>query len=1127
MIVCNRCGWENPSGARFCMRCAAELSLRCAVCGTENPREAHFCLHCGDPLARVASTERRIVSVVFADVVKSTPLSTRVDPERMHSLMGDYYSAMRHEVERHGGVVEKFIGDAVMAVFGIPAVHEDDPERAIRAAEAMQKRMTGFTPEWGVELPIRIGISTGEVVADPAAVTSGEFLVTGEVVNLAARLQTEAPAGGIIVDARTHEATALIAEYQAVTPPATGDFKAHGRWFFTCLRPGRAANRLRAHLIGREEEMQFLRALYRHVVDGRKHHVVTVIGQAGVGKTRLVKDFVNGLVSSPAPPSILRGRCPAYGEGLTYWPLAEMLKQECDIKDNDPPAAEREKLRAGVLRVCELQLAQGETELVLADLASMLGVKNPDGSPSGSVTALAPGATEDWAGPQRSRKAMEGGNLVVSGSDLRRSVRAFFVAKASTQPLVLVFEDLHWAEESLLDLLEYLAIRATDVPILMLSVTRPELWERHPGWGGRVRNYAAVSLSPLNGDASRQLIGDLLKGEAIPSDVLEGILEKAEGNPFFIEEILRMLIDGASLVRSERGWQWAPSFLEIRIPETINGLVASRLDLLTPLEKRVIQIASVPGRVFWTGAVVASSELSAVEAIAALDHLQERELVEERPSSSLIGEREFIFKHALTREVAYRSLPKILRSDSHRRFAEWLERATASDDEFLEVLAYHYEQAWRSRFETGEKADALARKGIEVLRKAGARATALRTLPEARRLYDRALAIFHKMNLGDEILMLELLTERAEVLKWGTAEEEDAALLLKDSQTVLDRAPRLGNEGLLARAWLNRAHAEYLGWQLQPAEDALAKALQLFRQLKDRQGEAEGLEILAVITEDLRGSLRSAQTAFQDALGLYRAMADGRGVARTTARLGRSLLLTGPLETGRAALIEALPLTRTHHERGFEAITLVGLAIHAHLTGDADAAVRRLTEAIAIHQELGSPTAEGQLRRRLAMTHLRYGQPDMAEAELQQIEALPGNQTEKPASVLRVLAELAFAREDCFAAGEFAERAVATTPEYDTIATATHGATLAMIRGAQGRSAEAVELFQNSVRILESTDYRIDLALTKFKYGEILLRLSQQERAREVLLQARGIFEEMGASFFIREVDRCLEPAIP
>ncbi len=1127
MIVCSQCGWENPLGARYCMRCAAELSLRCAVCGTENPRDAHFCLRCGTPLAHVASTERRIISVLFADLVGSTPLTGRLDPERMRTLMGDYFSAMRQEVERYGGIVEKFIGDAVMAVFGMPAVHEDDPERAVRAAVSMQKRMAALNTQLGADLHIRIGISTGEVVADPTAVTSGQFLVTGEVVNFAARLEEGAPADSILVDARTREATQLAAHYRAVVPPQSGDFGTRPRWLLLGLSDAPGANRLRAKLIGRGEEMQFLRSLYRRAVDGRKHHLVTIIGPAGVGKTRVVEEMVNTVRSSPEAAVVLRGRCPAYGEGLTYWPLTEMLKQECDIKDNDPPAVVSEKLRTGVLRVCEPLLGRSECDIVVADFASVLGVKVAPVSSAGLVTALARAVTEDRGGAPRSGAAKDASDLVVPGSDLRRSVRAFFVAKASAHPLVLVFEDLHWAEESLLELLEYLAIRAPDAPILTLCVTRPELLERRPEWGGRVRNYVALSLSPLTEDASRHLVSDLLKGEAIPRDVLEAILGKAEGNPFFIEEILRMLIDGASLVRDDRGWHWASSSLEIRIPETIHGLVASRLDLLSPLEKRAIQVASVSGRVFWLGALLATSELNTSEASAALDRLEERELVEERATSALVGEQEFIFKHALTREVAYRTLPKSLRGESHERFAHWLERATANEtDEFLEVLAHHYEQAWRYQFETGKPSAVLARKAIDVLRQAGARASSLRTLPEARKLYDRALAIFGKMALEDEPLLLELLTERAEVVKWSAATAADLALLLKDTQAVLEQAPALGREDLLARAWLSRAHAEHARTQLQPAEDALGKALDLFRKLQDRQGEAEAFEILGMITEDLRGSLRSAQGAFQKALELYRALADGRGIARTTARLGRTLLQTGPLEAARAALTEALPLAQTYHERGFEATSLVGLAIHAHLTGDFAASVRRYHEAIAIHQELGAPITEARLHRRLAMAYLRHRHLDEAEQELQRVGALlaqQGAHAEETPPVLRVLAELALARGDLYAAAEFAERAVATTAEYDTISVATHEATLARVRAAQGRGAESDTLFQRSLKELEASDYRIDLALTWLKYGDALLALDQHTRAREGLAQARTHFAEIGASFFVREVDARLE----
>ncbi len=646
MVICTRCGGENPVDARFCMHCAAELAQVCAACGAENPREAHFCLRCGSPLARAGSTERRVVSVLFADLVGSTPLASRLDPERVRALIGEYFSVMRQEVERHGGTVEKFIGDAVMAVFGIPVIHEDDPERAVRAAVAMQRRMESLNAQLQADLHIRIGVSTGEVVADPLRASAGEFMVTGEVVNFAARLQAYAPVDGILVDARTYDATKLITRYVPVAPTGSGDFATQPRWQVLGMSDRPGIKRLRAKLMGRDDEMQFLRALYRRVVDGRKHHLVTIIGPAGVGKTRFVAEMVDVLRGGPEAPEVLRGRCPAYGEGLTYWPLAEMLKQQCDIKDNDPPSTVSEKLRAGILRVCEPLLGSDESELVVRDLASVLGVKVIL-SAAGVLGAVADAVLEDRAVVPRG-ETKESAEPGIAGSDLRRAVRAFFVAKASARPLVLVFEDLHWAEESLLELLEYLAIRAADAPILTVCVARPELLERHPRWGGRLRNYVAVSLSPLSADASRRLVSGLLKGEAIPPAVLDSILEKAEGNPFFIEEILRMLIDGASLVQDEHAWHWVSSPPEIQIPDTIHGLLASRLDLLSPLEKRIIQVASVAGRIFWVGAILATSELSAVEAVAALDRLQERELVEERAMSSLAGEREFMFKHALT-----------------------------------------------------------------------------------------------------------------------------------------------------------------------------------------------------------------------------------------------------------------------------------------------------------------------------------------------------------------------------------------------------------------------------------------------------------------------------------------------
>jgi class 3 adenylate cyclase/tetratricopeptide (TPR) repeat protein len=1121
VIRCARCSLENPAEAQFCMRCGEALSRRCRACGAANSLEAQFCIQCGTPLEGMTSTERRVLSVLFADLVGSTRLTERTDPERMRAIIQEYFATMRAEIERHGGVVEKFIGDAVMAVFGLPTAHEDDPERAVRAAVLMQRRMPDLNAGLQADLRMRIGVSTGEVVADPAAVATGQFMVTGDVVNLAARLQEDAQPGGVLIDDRTHNTTQRLGEFRLLRG---GAGRRDGtRWEVLALAEpsrrdaeGRAVPGLRSAIVGRDDEVQFLQALYRRVVDGRRQHLVTVIGAAGVGKSRLVEEFTRALDRDAPPPRVLRGRCPAYGEGLTYWPLAEMLKQECGIKNNDPPHTVSEKFRAGILRICEPLTGTEDADAIVAGLAPALGVDTPlrgtllpePGAPAPRDTRTGPMGLRDpgATGPRRGSES------------LAQAVRGVLVAMTRSRPLVLIFEDLQWAEESMLELLEHPSVRTVEAPILTICLARPELFERQPDWGARIRNYTALSLSPLPLADGRLLISALLHDVVVPSDMSEAILAKAEGIPLFIEEIVRMLIERGNLVGGDHGWEWASVPLKIRIPDTIRGILAARLDLLTPLEKRVIQDASVPGRVFWGGAVTALGGLGPAEVSAALERLVERELVDERPASSMTGEREFIFKHAFIQEVAYRMLPKSSRSIRHRRFAEWLEQSTAENAEkFLEILAHHYEDAWRYEFEAGRDAAALARQAIDALRRAGQKATALRTLPEARRLYERALRILRNAELeGDVPLQIELRTDHAEVVKWMHAPD----LVAEDTRVVLELAPQVGREDLVARAWLNRAFAEFDRDQLKPAEDALWSALELFRRLRDRQGEAEALEILGNITDSLRGSLSKAEAAYRKALDLYAAMGDGRGLARTTAWLGRVVLNEGRLADAGPLLADALQLARTHHERISEPASLLGLAILAHLKGDSGQAVHLYREVIALQPTLGDPVSE-TARRSLAMHYLRQRRPDEAERELQTALALArehGATADSP-YILRALAEVYLARGELLAAAAFAERAVADAPEGDAIAHATHGATLAAVRAAQGREEEAVGLFERSLSALEGREYRIDLGLVLWKYGEALLILAQPERAEDLLARARGLFADIGAPPFIDAID--------
>jgi predicted ATPase/class 3 adenylate cyclase len=1079
------------------MNCGAALFRACPRCSMSNPPDARFCLNCGSPLAPAAHVERRVLSVLFADLVASTAMATRLDPETTRAIVADYFAVMRAEIERHGGVVEKFIGDAVMAVFGLPAAHEDDPERAVRAALAMQAQMPDLNTRLRADLHIRIGISTGEVIADPVAVAAAEFMVTGEVVNLAARLQQHAPPDSIVVDDRTHRATRATITFRQLEPVRDGDFAGQLRWQVVEIGDG-PTTRLRAPMIGREDELQFLQALCRRAVEGRKFHLVTIVGAAGVGKSRLIDELLDNLPAGAHPPQVMRGRCPAYGEGVTYRPLAEMLRVECGIKDNDSADAVRERLERGIRTAVESLLGADETQAIIADLASLLGVTIPGrrGSPD-----------------PRS-----------SGDALMRSLRAFLIAKAQKQPVLAVVEDLHWAEESLLDLLRHLAIRGGDAPILILCAARPELLERHPDWGAGIRNYTAVSLTPLGAPLSQRLMAELLRGEALPADARSAILARAEGNPLFIQEILRMLIDGGGLVRDAQGWRWASRPFEIRIPDTIHGILASRLDLLSPLEKRCTQDASVAGRVFWLGSLVATSELSTAEAEVALARLQERDLIEERPTSSIAGEREFAFTHALIREVAYATLPKASRSANHLRFARWIEQTARDTDGFLGVLAHHYEHAWRNRFETGEPAPDVARQAIAVQHRAAARATTLRTFPEARRLVDRALAILHHAGLAEDLpLYLELLICRTEIVKWMSSPD----LVLKDAEKVIRLAPKIGREDLLARAWLNLAYAEYDRVRRQPAEEALHQALELFGKMADRRGQAEAFEMLGAITEDLRGTLSTALGAYQRALSIYRELGDGQGMARTMAWHGKAVLDSGNLAEGGQQVREALALSRTHHERISEAHAIVSLAILAHLAGDPDEAVRLFHEGIALRQELGDPMSEAYIRRHLGMHYLRRGRLDEAEREFEAARTLRREHGVKSeaAVILRGLAEVHLARGDLLSASDYAEEALAALPREDTVARATHSATLGKVRAAQGRAGEAEELFGRAVETLEQRDHRIDLALTLLKYGEALIMLDQPARAHPVLERSRGLFAEIGATNLVRDAEARLAAA--
>jgi class 3 adenylate cyclase len=665
--VCLACQTENPNSARFCIQCGRAFGASCAQCGEELPSGARFCPSCG---ASVVASEPapaemlKLVTVLFADVVSSTARAENMHPEDVRSLMAENFEAMSQEIRREGGTIEKFIGDAVMAVFGVPATHEDDAVRAVRAGERMLERLARLNAGRDKEtrIQVRIGINTGEVLA--AGAPGSDLLVTGDTVNVAARLQELADPGSILVGDRTARAIRGCFHVKPVEAlEVRGRSGPVGAWIVAgeeemverAEQPGVAAR-----MIGRASEIALLRMLFDRVRSERLPHLVTIIGEAGVGKTRLVAEFVTAL---EAEGRVVGSRCPPYGEGLILWPLAKILKAEAEILDSDSP-----------------ELASERIEKLVADLPDALV---PDRDRTVEALALTLGLPRAGGNERDSRTTYR---------DLADAWRSLLGSMAQDAPLIVVIEDLHWADEALLEVLAELADRL-NAPVMFLATARPELLQARSDWGGGRRSYSSVSIDPLTHAESSELLSSLLDGAPIADNLRELVLGKAEGNPFFMEEILRHLIDEGRLKQVNGRWSAEDDGLHAEIPDDVQAVILARIDLLDPMEKRALQHAAVVGRTFWSGAV---KELSGAEDLEpTLRTLQQKEFTTERVMSSIAGETEYHFKHILIRDVAYESLPRRARGEAHAAVAKWIERLGADRlHERSELLALHYRKAY-------------------------------------------------------------------------------------------------------------------------------------------------------------------------------------------------------------------------------------------------------------------------------------------------------------------------------------------------------------------------------------------------------------------------------------------------
>ncbi len=622
----------------------------CGSCGQENPEIARFCLACGAALGPDQPTpqeERRFISVLFVDLVGFTARAERLDPEDVRAVLTPYHECVCREIESFGGVVEKFVGDAVMSVFGAPTAYGDDAERAVRAALAVRDSVRKLNDgDVRLDLQIRIAVNTGEaLVALGARPSLGESMVAGDVVNTASRLQQAAPVNGILVGEETYASTRDAIRYEA-TPPVEAKGKAAvvPAWIATgALFPAGERTISRAPLVGRGRELGVLQGIWERVADERTPHLVTIVGPAGVGKTRLGIEFAR--VVGELGGRTVRGRSLSYRESSAYGAFAAQLKQFCGIFESDPLELGLRKLHDSVTRL----LGPSESAGVAGDLAILLGLDR-EGS-------------------------------VADRETLFFSVRCFIEAVARDGPTMLVFEDVHWADRSLLDLIQLLAARLRDLPILLLALARPELLDTRPDWGGGLPAYTALPLDQLKESEAHELAAHLLgaSGNHDGAERAALLAETGEGNPLFIEQLVATVAETSPADDSP-------------LPTTIRGIVAARLDALPPAERAVLLDAAVGGKVFWRGALEQMTENS--EGLSELlGALEGRDLIRRQTVSAIEGDQQFIFKHVLIRDVAYDLLPRARRREQHAHVARFLERATSEIGEAAAALGRHWRDA--------------------------------------------------------------------------------------------------------------------------------------------------------------------------------------------------------------------------------------------------------------------------------------------------------------------------------------------------------------------------------------------------------------------------------------------------
>ena len=1030
--------------------------------------------------------ERKLATVLFADIVGSATLAGEHDPERIRAVFRRTFDHLRGVIETYGGTVEKFIGDEVMAVFGVPAAHDDDAQRAVRCALGIREATAAFEPAARLEVALRIGVNTGDVIA---SLSSGDQnMVTGQAVNVAARLRAAANPGEILVGALTKRLTDRAVRYgerRVIAAKNIGSLEAWPAASVVTATPeqDRGLTGLRAPLIGRDGELRLLDETFRRLSGQERPYLVTVFGPPGSGKSRLAEEFLATLGEA----RVRRGRCLPYGEAITFYALQGMLREDIGVAAN----------------------ASHDTALVALDeaIGEVFG-DDPDADAVKRRIAVIVGLAE-------AKDVLADVAEGEIGDELRWGIRRYFERRAASGPLVLLFEDIHWAELRMLEVIEDL-VEWSRAPMLILCLARPDLREARPNWGGGATNVAAIALSPLTSDESRKLIAELLTIDELSEKLRTEVVTRAEGNPLYVEEFLRMLMDSRRIERDGR-WVAAAGVETVDVPPTLQGIITARLDRVPPAVKALIQCASLPGREFTTSALAALAGESPKP--ADLREAVRRDLLVEADERSAVGAgRAYRFKHVLIRDVAYSTLLKAERSVLHDRYCRWLETTFAERTaEIGDVLAFHAEQAALLASEVdGDAVQFLGRRAFDLLLEAAERAWKRDDNHAAANLYDRCVRIASMIDVSPQArLQVDGMTA---LLRW--LQEGESWVPRVDE--LIEEGRRIRPSGTLALLLMHRGMTE-LERNLDGARAIFAEALSVARATGDPEIVSQvwwASWLPAVWVGDLDG----AEGVLVEAGDYERA---NRLVHRRARWLGRSAELKrwrGQFSAATVDLEEAGPLveaSRSRFQRQFRLFVMSRLATDV---GDHERAIAYGTESLGVAEEMGLPESIGGSCWALGEAFLDAADHERARATLEQSIASfgPNNRGQRPT----LLADLARARvglgDISTAVSHVAEAELIVLP-YDAEAVAGVRTAAAIVAARLGDSVGAEARFREAIGGIAKTQFGVSTAPTRLAFARFLLAQKRGAEARDQLAAARSFFSDPLAFRRRDEIDALLK----